>query len=477
MEGARRRTRTRPAGAPSEQARGAEPHLFVALECDRPLAGAARLRLRALDEVAIGRGQSRRWERLDGAGRLSFDDGWMSAAHAVLRRVLGAWIVEDLGSKNGTLVNGSVVQRAQLADGDLIELGHTFLLFRETAPAPDAPPWTDAAELWPAAPGLATLAPALEVELAQLPAIARSPVSVLVRGETGTGKEVIASAIHGLSGRPGSFVAVNCGALSKTLVESELFGYRKGAFSGADQDRPGLVRSADRGTLFLDEIGDLPATAQAALLRALQEHEVLPVGDIRPAKVDLRVVVATHRDLEAMVARNEFRADLLARIAGFRLELPPLRERREDLGLLIAALLPRHAAERAGSMHFSCHAARALLLYRWPLNVRELEQCIAGAAALTASEVELSHLPAPIRAAAAAGPVAAPQAPQSVEPPRTARTPRPLSAEEAQRRERLVALLRAHGGNVTAVARELGKARFQVQRWLKRYGLDPKRPR
>jgi transcriptional regulator with GAF, ATPase, and Fis domain len=117
------------------------------------------------------------------------------------------------------------------------------------------------------------------------------------------------------------------------------------------------------------------------------------------------------------------------------------------------------------------------LLYRWPLNVRELEQCIAGAAALTASEVELSHLPAPIRAAAAAGPVAAPQAPQSVEPPRAARTPRPLSAEEAQRRERLVALLRAHGGNVTAVARELGKARFQVQRWLKRYGLDPKRPR
>jgi hypothetical protein len=265
MEGARRRTRTRPAGAPSEQARGAEPHLFVALECDRPLAGAARLRLRALDEVAIGRGQSRRWERLDGAGRLSFDDGWMSAAHAVLRRVLGAWIVEDLGSKNGTLVNGSLVQRAQLADGDLLELGHTFLLFRETVPAPDAPPWTDAAELWPAAPGLATLAPALEVELAQLPAIARSPVSVLVRGETGTGKEVIASAIHGLSGRPGSFVAVNCGALSKTLVESELFGYRKGAFSGADQDRPGLVRSADRGTLFLDEIGDLPATAQAAL--------------------------------------------------------------------------------------------------------------------------------------------------------------------------------------------------------------------
>jgi transcriptional regulator with GAF, ATPase, and Fis domain len=323
------------------------------------------------------------------------------------------------------------------------------------APAPDAPPWTDAAELRPAAPGLATLAPALEAELARLLAIARSPVPVLVRGETGTGKELIASAIHGLSGRPGSFVAVNCGALSKSLVESELFGYRKGAFSGADQDRPGLVRSADRGTLFLDEIGDLPAAAQAALLRALQEHEVLPVGDIRPVKVDLRVVVATHRDLDAMVARNEFRADLLARIAGLRLDLPPLRERREDLGLLVAALLGRHAGDRAGSMRFTCEAARALLLYRWPLNVRELEQCIAGAAALTASEVELS----------------------SVEPPRTARTPRPLSAEEAQRRERLVALLRAHGGNVTAVARELGKARFQVQRWLKRYGLDPKRPR
>ena len=154
---------------------------------------------------------------------------------------------------------------------------------------------------------------------------ARSQVPVLVSGETGTGKELIASAIHQLSGRPGPFVAVNCGAIAPNLVESELFGYRKGAFSGALEDRPGLVRSSEHGTLLLDEIGDLPLAAQAALLRVLQESEVLPVGGTRPVKVDLRVVAATHRDLGALAAQDRFRRDLLARLDGARIMLPALR--------------------------------------------------------------------------------------------------------------------------------------------------------
>ena len=147
---------------------------------------------------------------------------------------------------------------------------------------------------------------------------------MLIEGESGTGKEVIARAIHGMSGRQGAFVPVNCGALPENLVESELFGYKKGAFSGAQTDHPGLVRSADGGTLFLDEIGDLPASSQAALLRVLQEKEVMPVGGTRAVAIDLRVVAATHRDLDDMVAEGSFRHDLFARLAGFRVTVPPL---------------------------------------------------------------------------------------------------------------------------------------------------------
>src|SRR5262249_41268985 len=158
------------------------------------------------------------------------------------------------------------------------------------------------------------------------------------------------------SGRPGEFVAVNCAALPQTLVESELFGYRKGAFSGAAEDRTGLIRSADRGTLFLDEIGDLSPPAQAVFLRVLQESEVLPVGATRPVKVDIRLLAATHRNLEALVAENRFRADLLARISGLTLSLPPLRERREDLGLIIGMLLRRHFSDRAEQVSLASEA-------------------------------------------------------------------------------------------------------------------------
>src|SRR5207248_905563 len=241
---------------------------------------------------------------------------------------------------NGTLRNGAPVDRAVLVDEDLLELGHTFFLFRAgLAAGPDDPPDLDAAAAAPPAPALTTLMPALAADFRLLDGVARSTVSVVIHGESGTGKELVAQALHQLSGRPGPFVAVNCGALPETLVETELFGYRKGAFSGAVEDRPGLVRSSDKGTLLLDEIGSLPLPAQAALLRVLQEEEVVPVGATRPLRVNLRVVAATHEDLGVLASQELFRADLLARLSGFTLDLPPVRERREDVGLFLTSLL------------------------------------------------------------------------------------------------------------------------------------------
>src|SRR5437588_230906 len=189
----------------------------------------------------------------------------------------------------------------------------------------------------------ATLSPVCRCQRARVGLGARARIPVLLLGETGTGKELIARAVHDLSGRTGPFLAVNCGALPETLVESELFGYRKGAFSGAYEDRPGLVRSSDKGTLLLDEIGSLPLPAQAALLRVLQEEEVVPVGATRPLRVNLRVVAATHEDLGVLASQELFRADLLARLSGFTLDLPPVRERREDVGLFLTSLLRKLA--------------------------------------------------------------------------------------------------------------------------------------
>jgi len=412
--------------------------------------------------VTIGRGDSLSMERREKDRvtvlRIGIPDPRMSSAHARLQSVLGRWVIEDAGSKNGTLVDGKRVKSATLADGALLEVGHSFLLYREALPA-SGPGVLDARELRPAAPGLATLSPALSAQLDRLALVARSRVPILIQGETGTGKEVIASAVHQLSGRPGPFVAVNCGALPATLVESELFGYRKGAFSGAMDDRPGLVRSSEKGTLLLDEIGDLPLLAQAPLLRVLQQEEVLPVGATHPVKVDLRVVASTHRDLEALVGEERFRSDLFARLSGFTLSLPPLRERREDFGLLIAALLRKLAGEAADGVTFSPEAARALLLHRWPLNVRELEKCLSGAIVLArAGRIELEHLPTSL---------------QTRQPSAGTTPPASKQEKERSRHDNLVALLRQHGGNVTAVARAMGKERTQVQRWLRRLGIDP----
>ena len=178
-------------------------------------------------------------------------------------------------------------------------------------------------------------------------------MNIVLSGESGTGKEVLARALHDLSLREGNFVPVNCGALPASLIESELFGHCKGAFSGAVHDRPGHIRSANNGTLLLDEIADLPLAAQPALLRVLQEREVVPIGDSEPTAIDVRVISASHRNLPELVEQKLFRADLYARLSGVSFSVPALRERSEDIGCLVATLLRRRTVDRAASVSFS----------------------------------------------------------------------------------------------------------------------------
>jgi len=469
-------TASRRATTGPREDRTAEAHLFLVLQCDRPLRPSARYCLSDVRELVIGRGSEREGVRVTpaagGKTLLAVPDAWVSTTHAVIRKSEDRWIIVDAGSKNGTLVNGRITRTAELKDGDLIELGQTFFLFRESlATWATLPAFVDAASLRPSVPGLLTLVPSLADQLERVPVIAPSPVSVVIRGETGTGKEVGASAIHQLSRRTGPFVAVNCASLPDSLVQSELFGYLKGAFTGAAEDRPGLIRGSDKGTLFLDEIGDLPSAAQAILLRVLQEGEVLPIGGRKPIKVDIRLVVATHQDLQARVATNQFRADLLARVSGWTLSLPPLRERREDLGILIGTLIRRHAPGRPEQVAFSCDAARALLRYHWPLNVRELEKCLMAALVLASDgPIRPTDLPGPVQAAIGSSGDDSSEA--KTEPLNQQPAPPRLSERDQQQMELVVKMLQKHSGNITAVAQALGKARGQVRRWIKRYGID-----
>jgi hypothetical protein len=430
----------------------AAPHLFVVLDCSCPSAGGTRHSLANIDRVVIGRGQARGARRVVENGErvllLSLADPYASTQHAALSRRGQSFVAEDLGSHNGTRIQGDAIDpHTALADGDVIEVGHTLLRFRASLSMPLGEPADLDSALCHGDSTMRTLHAPLARQIAALERVAPSPSPVLILGETGSGKEVVARALHRASGRSGPFVAVNCGALPAPLIEAQLFGHVRGAFSGATGDAPGLIRSADGGTLLLDEIGDLPGPSQAALLRVLQEHEVLPVGGHRPVRVDLRVAAATHRPLDELVARGAFRSDLLARIAAFAFHVPPLRDRIDDVGILLSAL-------DCGPLRFTLAAGRALCAYPWPLNVRELHQTARVAAALAGDRaIDLEHLGP---AVAARGLERSPK-----------RQVQPDSTLDALR-----ASLARHDGNVSAVARELGKARMQVQRWLRRYGID-----
>ncbi len=425
---------------------GRPPLLFVVLEADRPLSRGARHSLVGVRTVTLGRGLVRDGTRSDDGRVLEvrLPGKWISARHAVIRAVGNEWIAEDVGSRNGTFINGRRISSGVLRDGDVLEVGRVFLSMRG-APAATGPIERDEDAAVPLAPfGLRTLLPELEEEYVSLARVARrSSLPILFLGATGAGKEVLAREVHAQSERSGAFVAVNCGALPRTLVESLLFGHVKGAFSGADRDELGFLRAADHGTLLLDEIGDLPPSSQAALLRVLQEQEVVPVGSTRATKVDVRVISATHKPLPDLIARGAFRADLLARLKGYTHRLLPLKERMADFGVLLADVLKEIVRGSASELTLMPDAARALLTYAWPHNIRELYQAMASTLALSGGRVlEAHHLPQEVLSRVGLPPESATGV--------TGQNDVPL-------RDRLVVLLHEHRGNVTAVARAMGK--------------------
>jgi transcriptional regulator with GAF, ATPase, and Fis domain len=421
-------------------------HLFLVCECARLGAGGARWSLDGIDQIVVGRGADRSVERSGRTLTVRVPDGEMSKAHVRFSRLMGGFVLEDVGSTNGTKLAGTrVTTQSFLAEGALVEAGGTFFTIETRPTAKDASDDDGS---------VSTLAPDYAHALGLLDRVASTALPVLLRGESGTGKDVLARAIHAGSRRKGAFVPVNCGAIPDTLVESQLFGHTKGAFSGAVRDEPGLVRASDGGTLFLDEIGDLPKTSQAALLRVLQESEVTSVGTTRAVKVDLRVVSATHKSIEE---GGEFRQDLYARLAGFTHFLPPLRERRCDIGLLIGALLRDLAPDRAERTRLAPDACAALLAYDYPLNVRELRHALQAALVFAEDVLALAHLPEAVRT----------PSPKTV--PRSAT----LSTDDEKLRAELVASLEEHKGNISEISRAFGKTRMQIHRWMKRFGIDP----
>ncbi len=435
-------------------------YLLVLIDCDRPVRGGARFCLHDATEVLLGRGTSQRMTRTDDGGlrlALELPSSTLSLTHARLVREGASWAVEDARSRNGTFVNGKRVERSVLASDDIVEVGRTLLAIRHFATVGGSAADADVSDLAGEPLGLRTFVPALADNFAALKRIAASTVPLLLLGESGTGKELLSRAVHALSGRTGEFVGVNCGALPSGLVEAQLFGHTKGAFSGATRDELGFLRSADRGTLLLDEIGELPRTSQTALLRVLQEGEVVPVGSTRPVRVDTRIVAASNRPLAS--DDPSFRNDLYARLAGFTFAPPPLRERKEDIGLLVADILRSRLGEaRAAGVKLAPEVADSFMRYEWPLNIRELEQALCAAAVLATDGVlRAKHLPAAITAR-----------------PSRARLPRQvLSEEDTRLRDAVVAAMTEHRGNIAAVARGMGKAPAQISRWLKRFRISP----
>jgi transcriptional regulator with PAS, ATPase and Fis domain len=437
-------TRTLSLDEPSHADVARVDHFYLILAGGKA-GGGARWSLGGIDRVEIGRGAERGARRTGTTLRVDCPDPWMSTCHVRFEREGAHWIVLDADSRNGTHVNGAKQDRAVVLGGDIVDAGRSFFALHA-----DEPSGEPALELPACSPpeALATLDPELAARFSELRTIATTRVPVLIGGGTGTGKERVARAIHAASGRRGEFVAVNCAALAPGVLESELFGHRRGAFSGAVADAQGLIAASAGGTLFLDEIAELAPPAQAAVLRVLEAREVRPVGSTEAVPVDLRVVSATHRDLAELVATGGFREDLLARLDGASLELPALAERRVDLGAMLGEIVI-HAQLAAGTV-------RALLAYAWPRNMRELVRVVERAVALADNgEITPAHLPAEIAAATFAK----------------------IASASDTRRDELVALLEKHHGNVSEIARELGRVRQQVQKWLKRYGLDPARYR
>ncbi|MEW6269452.1 MAG: sigma 54-interacting transcriptional regulator [Thermodesulfobacteriota bacterium] len=431
------------------------------------------------------------------------DDPRVSRRHALIRALPeGDYLLVDLGSSNGTYLNDKkLALPSVLRCGDRIRVGSTTLRFlAESSEAPDEAreddegPSTTFVE--DAAPGLDLVgsAAAMDEVFKLAERAGSSPIPVLITGETGTGKELLARGIHASSKRAaGPFVAINCAAMPEALLESELFGHRRGAFTGAINDHRGLFEAASGGTLFLDEVGEMPVAMQAKLLRALQEGAVTPLGDTRPRKTDARILSATNRDLEAEVEKGAFRADLYYRLAALTIRMPALRERREDIPLIARRLVRVSASRQAKSINGIAPDAMAVLqAYDWPGNVRELQNVIDRAIALArdGATIDARHLP-PLARAASTTAAAGRDVHGGTEPGRpdpgsdvtqlaVATGTRPASedlrdARAAFEAEHIARVLEQHRGNVARAARALGLSRTSLHKKIREYGIREER--
>jgi DNA-binding NtrC family response regulator len=384
------------------------------------------------------------------------DDAFVSARHLRIEARGARWMLSDLGSTNGTLVAGARVERAELPFAVPVAIGEAELVLE-----PPAAPGVERAQAFE---GMVSRDPSMRQLFELVERVASSDVAVTILGETGTGKELVARAIHRRSGRrEAPFIPVNCSAIAETLIESELFGHEKGAFSGAERLRKGAFEEASGGTIFLDEIGELPLDLQPKLLRTLELGEVKRVGASRPLTVDVRIVAATHRDLRAQVRAGKFREDLFYRLCVVPVTVPPLRQRRGDVRALAESFLAA-AAPRGLALRWGDEALQRLEAYDWPGNVRQLRNVVQRAllfrgegTVVPASALAFEDTRAP----RAEGPAGGDDDLMYV---------RGLTMEEIER-EAIRLSLRRNEGKRTAVVKELQIAKSTVMKRIAQWGM------
>ena len=400
-----------------------------------------------------------------GTNDVILNDTTVSRRHAEVVRTREGVILRDCGSTNGTFVGPMRVKEVFLTPDMTFKVGKTELTFT---------PEDEVIEIRPSKKHrldqLVGQSVAMREVFSIIERVAPTNLTVLITGETGTGKELASRAVHNLSPRQDhAFRVFDCGAAPETLIESELFGHEKGSFTGAVQAREGVFEGAHRGTIFLDEIGELPLDLQPKLLRVLEQREVRRVGSGKTRSVDVRVVAATNRNLLEEVRAGRFREDLYYRLAVVELHLPPLRERHEDLELLVEHLLKRNQAD----LKISPHVLELFKAYRWPGNVRELANVVERAIPFTdGSEITLDGLPDALRSPRVGGPP--PRGRSNAAVRAGSEMPFKDAKEkliEAFERQYLVDLIERHGGNVSKAARAADMDRKSITRLLKKHGI------